>query len=244
MSKARRAEPAVYHTLQSARCSSVGYNHTLYPMEATAVTVNSWLVQLQGSAELVRTEGAARSLARLQKSAADDVARLSALEPPSGAVLALVVVAVAYAASQLLCGRRREKGAAVPELEQPVVLFQRSPSSEPERLSAFDGRPGADGAAVPLYMALRGTVLDVSKGASFYGPGGPYEVLGGKDASRALAVMDMKGKAAWARDCAIRRIDDLSAEELKILDDWAKKLSAKYPTVGKIVEPATAESKS
>ena len=34
----------------------------------------------------------------------------------------------------------------------------------------------------PLLLALKGRVLDVREGADYYGPGGPYQVMAGRDA--------------------------------------------------------------
>ncbi len=43
-------------------------------------------------------------------------------------------------------------------------------------------------AAPPIYVAVKGTVFDMSFGGQlFYGPGGPYHFLAGKDGSRPLA---------------------------------------------------------
>jgi len=43
-------------------------------------------------------------------------------------------------------------------------------------------------AAAPIYVAVKGQVFDMSFGGRlFYGPGGPYHFLAGKDGSRPLA---------------------------------------------------------
>lgn len=72
-------------------------------------------------------------------------------------------------------------------------------------------------------------MLDVHEaGAEFYGPEGPYKHLAGRDGSRALALMSLKQEDAT--DC----MEGLSDEQKQILDDWAKKLYEKYPTVGRL----------
>lgn len=37
---------------------------------------------------------------------------------------------------------------------------------------------------LPIYLALNGTIYDVTKGSKFYGPGGMYHVFAGRDAAR------------------------------------------------------------
>ncbi len=41
---------------------------------------------------------------------------------------------------------------------------------------------------LPLYLAINGTVYDVSKGRRFYGPGGSYQYFGGHDGTRAFVT--------------------------------------------------------
>ena len=40
----------------------------------------------------------------------------------------------------------------------------------------------------PIYLAINGTIFDVSEGRHTYGPGGSYEVFAGRDASRAFVT--------------------------------------------------------
>ena len=61
--------------------------------------------------------------------------------------------------------------------------------------------------------------------------GGSYSIFAGKEVARALAKMTLDPK-----DCCAK-LDDLSPEQLKVLEDWEVKLKAKYPTVGKVRLP-------
>ncbi|CAB4265893.1 unnamed protein product [Prunus armeniaca] len=84
----------------------------------------------------------------------------------------------------------------------------------------------------PIYVALKGRVFDVTDGKSFYGPGGPYAMFAGKDASRALAKMTKNEEDITAS------LDGLSEKEIGVLTDWEKKFEAKYPVVGRVFDPA------
>ena len=45
-----------------------------------------------------------------------------------------------------------------------------------------------DGVKEPyICIGIKGEIYDVSRGKSFYGPGGPYHAFAGHDASRAFA---------------------------------------------------------
>eukprot|EP00182_Erythrolobus_australicus_P005392 CAMPEP_0185831040 /NCGR_PEP_ID=MMETSP1353-20130828/1248_1 /TAXON_ID=1077150 /ORGANISM="Erythrolobus australicus, Strain CCMP3124" /LENGTH=126 /DNA_ID=CAMNT_0028529055 /DNA_START=225 /DNA_END=605 /DNA_ORIENTATION=+ len=94
-------------------------------------------------------------------------------------------------------------------------------------LAAASGVGGAS-----LWVAIRDvgsfetTVFDVSSAANFYGPGGPYELFAGKDASHGLAT----GSLAPADVTA--STDNLDPPEIQALMGWHAKFLQKYPRVG------------
>lgn len=73
----------------------------------------------------------------------------------------------------------------------------------------------------------------------FYGPGGPYALFAGKDASRALAKMSFEDNDLTGD------ISGLGPFELEALQDWEYKFMSKYVKVGTLKTkdvPATDES--
>lgn len=76
-----------------------------------------------------------------------------------------------------------------------------------DELSAYDGTDPKK----PLYLAINGTIYDVSAGSRMYGPGGSYHVFAGTDASRAFVT------GCFAED---RTVDMRGVEEMFLpLDD-------------------------
>jgi len=105
--------------------------------------------------------------------------------------------------------------------EELLALKSQTASSDPSRVDP------------PIYMAIKGQVLDVSYGGmEMYGPDGPYYLFAGRDASRALAKMSFSPSDVESSD-----LSDLSPDQLKVLDDWEKKFiqTKKYPVVGRLV---------
>ncbi|KAG9127414.1 hypothetical protein FRC07_014093 [Ceratobasidium sp. 392] len=92
-----------------------------------------------------------------------------------------------------------------------------------EQLKEFDGSD----ASKPLYLAIKGTVFDVSSKRDMYGPGGSYALLAGKDASVAL------GKSSLKPEDAIPDWNTLEASEKQTLDQWHGFFTKKYNVVGK-----------
>ncbi|KAK1279552.1 Membrane steroid-binding protein 2 [Acorus gramineus] len=101
-----------------------------------------------------------------------------------------------------------------------------------EELRAYDGSdPGK-----PLLMAIKGQIYDVSMSRMFYGPGGPYALFAGRDASRALALMSFDPKDLTGN------IEGLSSAELETLQDWEYKFMEKYVKVGQLVTGKASNS--
>lgn len=100
-----------------------------------------------------------------------------------------------------------------------------------EELRAFDGSDPKK----PLLMAIKGQIYDVSVSRMFYGPGGPYALFAGHDATRALALMSFDPKDLTSN------VDGLRASELEVLQDWEYKFMEKYVKVGHIVSEKTTK---
>lgn len=94
-----------------------------------------------------------------------------------------------------------------------------------EELKQYDGSDPTKS----ILLGVKGKIFDVSRGASFYGPGGSYSAFAGKDASRALAKSDTAAEVANNPN-----ISDLTASELATLDDWYNLFSGKYEFVGNL----------
>uniref|UniRef100_A0A1I8G598 Cytochrome b5 heme-binding domain-containing protein n=2 Tax=Macrostomum lignano TaxID=282301 RepID=A0A1I8G598_9PLAT len=94
---------------------------------------------------------------------------------------------------------------------------------------------GVDNDEKRILIAIRGTVFDVSnRGRDFYGPGGPYEDLAGRDASRALATFSLN-KDAFKDE--VDDLSDLDSFQVESLDNWEQQFKEKYDTVGKLLKP-------
>ncbi|KAL3637057.1 Membrane steroid-binding protein 2 [Castilleja foliolosa] len=102
-----------------------------------------------------------------------------------------------------------------------------------EELRAYNGSDPEK----PLLMAIKGQIYDVSRSRMFYGPGGPYALFAGRDASKALALMSFDPKDLTGN------IEGLSESELEVLQDWEYKFMEKYVKVGQLVSRNNQESK-
>lgn len=83
-----------------------------------------------------------------------------------------------------------------------------------------------------IYIAIDGVVFDMSShetGPTFYGPGGPYGVFAGKDATVGLATMKLD-PADWVN----KTVSDLTASEKDVAYDWVTRFRNKYKVLGSL----------
>ncbi|XP_066383525.1 membrane steroid-binding protein 1-like [Miscanthus floridulus] len=125
--------------------------------------------------------------------------------------------------------RPREEPEAEP-LPPPVQMGEVSE----EELRQYDGSDPKK----PLLMAIKGQIYDVTQSRMFYGPGGPYALFAGKDASRALAKMSFEPQDLTGD------ISGLGPFELDALQDWEYKFMSKYVKVGTVKKTVPVEEGS
>lgn len=130
---------------------------------------------------------------------------------------------------------RPTKSAATLPAAPPPTVFK---VFTPPQLLPFNGTNN-----MPVYLAVRGKIFDVTPGRNFYGPGGPYQNFAGRDASRGLAcgsfdpemlTEDLQGP--------LDRLEDLGGEEMEALRGWEERFNEKYLVVGKLVPVGHAEA--
>ncbi|CAJ1952736.1 unnamed protein product [Sphenostylis stenocarpa] len=160
------------------------------------------------------------------------------LSPPTFFTLLALILALYYVVSGLFPSSDHRHDAHrdfEPQMEPLRPPVQIGEVTE-EELKAYDGSDPAK----PLLMAIKGQIYDVSQSRMFYGPGGPYALFAGKDASRALAKMSFEEKDLTGD------ISGLGPFELEALQDWEYKFMGKYVKVGtvKTTVPVTEPSES
>lgn len=92
-----------------------------------------------------------------------------------------------------------------------------------QELSHYDGSI----AGKPMYLAIRGTVFDVTTGKSFYGPDGVYP-FAGRECACAFAMVSTE-----VEDCN-DNLEDMSPAEMDSLRDWESRFYSKYPIIGNV----------
>lgn len=156
------------------------------------------------------------------------IAAYTGLSPAAFFTAVAVAAALCVAVSGLFARpapppRRREaevEERAFEPLPPPVQLGEVTE----EELRAYDGSDPKK----PLLMAIKGQIYDVTQSRMFYGPGGPYALFAGRDASRALAKMSFEPNDLTGD------ISGLGPFEVEALQEWEYKFMSKYVKVGTI----------
>jgi len=100
-----------------------------------------------------------------------------------------------------------------------------------KELALYDGKQESG----EILVALDGVVYDVSEAKTFYGPGGTYEIFGGRDATRALAKHLLEKEKVPDPNGPLDDLSDLTEEDKKRLQGWKQRFD-KYKVVGKLTE--------
>ncbi|KAF6135202.1 hypothetical protein GIB67_035273 [Kingdonia uniflora] len=99
-----------------------------------------------------------------------------------------------------------------------ALIFQFSPKSPSikstlwtkEELAKYNGTDDNS----PVLLGILGSVFDVTKGKSHYGPGGGYQHFAGRDASRAFISGNFTGEGLTDS------LHGLSSVQMKSVVDW------------------------
>ncbi|KAL4230531.1 cytochrome b5 [Mactra antiquata] len=128
---------------------------------------------------------------------------------------------------KIFIGQKKQEAPRPKEPELPKLKKQ---DMTLEQLREYDGK-GPEGR---ILLAANGKVFDVTRGKRFYGPGGPYGLFAGRDASRALATFSMT-------DDVFRMeyddLSDLSSMQMESVREWEMQFTEKYDYVGRLLKP-------
>ncbi|CAA0826379.1 Membrane steroid-binding protein 2 [Striga hermonthica] len=156
----------------------------------------------------------------------ESITAYTGLSPATFFTVLAVGLTLYYVVSNLFTssgdGHIQQRSAAFEEQTEPLPPPVQLGEITAEELKQYDGSDPKK----PLLMAIKGQIYDVTQSRMFYGPGGPYALFAGKDASRALAKMSFEEKDLNGD------ITGLGVFELEALQDWEYKFMSKYVKVG------------
>ncbi len=88
---------------------------------------------------------------------------------------------------------------------------------------------------LPIFIAIKGHIFDVTQGRSFYGANGGYHFFAGRDGTRSFSTgcFDVK-KPLCTENAHI--YDDLNENQIGSINDWESfyRDSSKYHYVGEL----------
>ena len=122
--------------------------------------------------------------------------------------------------AQLAINEQRER--EVQERRAKLAYIEPRDFWSEEELRQYDGRD-PDG---PILLAVDGTVFNVYKGRNFYGKGGEYSIMAGRDATRLLARTSLEEETEEEKP--------LTIAEKAALEGWYWTFKNKYDVVGQL----------
>ncbi len=152
------------------------------------------------------------------------------------AVIAGVAVATAGAMAWWIGGsdervkqadnsKREARGRAQREERARRAYIEPREIWKEEELRSYDGSGDDMG---PILMAVKGDVFNVWKGRNFYGMGGEYHIMAGRDATRFLAKNRLEEETNEEKSV------DLNIAERANLEAWYWTIKNKYQLVGSL----------
>ncbi|KZO98985.1 cytochrome b5 [Calocera viscosa TUFC12733] len=120
----------------------------------------------------------------------------------------------------------------MPEKHPQVALFQKY---TPLTLKKYNGVEDKR-----ILLAINGKVFDVTAGAGFYGPDGPYGNFAGRDASRGMAKQSFDIEMLSPIEGPLDTLTDLTSEEWVNMKGWDEHFTNKYIVCGELVENGAA----
>ncbi|XP_060065251.1 membrane-associated progesterone receptor component 1-like [Ylistrum balloti] len=119
---------------------------------------------------------------------------------------------------------------AAPPPQEPELPRMKKRDFTLEQLREYDGK-GQDGRVL---VAVNTKVFDVTRGKRFYGPGGPYAVFAGRDASRGLALFSLTEEAIKDE---FDDLSDLTSMQMESVREWEMQFTEKYDYIGRLLRP-------
>jgi membrane-associated progesterone receptor component len=128
-------------------------------------------------------------------------------------------------AKQVSYAKREAKERAYQEERERHAYIEPREVWREEDLQAYDGGRNETG---PILLAVKGDVFNVWKGRNFYGKGGEYHIMAGRDATRFLAKNRLEEESDEEKSV------DLNIAERANLEAWYWTIKNKYQLVGSL----------
>lgn len=152
----------------------------------------------------------------------------SVTSSPVNVFLTAICIGLVY----LIYKSAQDKRDTKSEIKKELKPFPKGDMTLDE-LKSYDGK-NEDGR---ILLAVNREIYDVTKGARFYGPEGPYAPLAGNDATRALALFAVDAvKDHWDD------YTDLNVSQMNTVTEWIEQFREKYDFVGRLVKTEAEKS--